>query len=218
MARLLLLLLLLPTLAFGADARRAGEIQLQAKDAYSKGNIDEAYRLAQRAISLEAGPSTWLAQQIRIEVLEERGQLEEAMTHLRAYLQIDGLFPEHQAWGAEAKGRIGSALKQVRAGRQARQGIGAGLAIGGVAPLGIGIGLLANYGVKTGAGGDADWYAGFLDAGIALTLVGGVMEGAGIGLIASGAAPPNVALRRAPRPSLALGPDGSFVLGLHGRF
>ncbi len=217
MARLLLLLLLLPSLAFGADARRAGEIQLQAKEAYTNGDVAEAYRLAQRAISLEAGPSTWLAQQIRIEVLEDRGQLEQAMTHLRTYLQIDGLFPEHKAWGSEAKGRIGGALRVVRTQRQARQGIGAGLAVGGGATLGVGIGLLANYGIKTGAGGNPDWYAGFLDAGLALTIAGGVLEGVGIALIASGAQP-QVALHRVPRPTLALLPDGSFVLGLHGRF
>ncbi len=210
---LLLLLLLVPTVASADDSRRAGEIQLQAKDAWDAGDAEEAWRLAQRAISLENGPSTWLAQQIRIEVLEERGQLEQALTHLQDYLALDGLFPEHRAWGEEAERRIGGAVARTRLARRSRRGVGIGLVAGGAVPLGVGIGLLGNYGSKVGAGGDPTWYAGFQDAGLVFLIAGGVTEGIGIALLASSAPPPG-----APRPVVSVAPDGSFVLGMHGRF
>ena len=124
------------------DSMRAGQIQVQAKEAWEAGNDKDALRLSNRAISLDPGASTWLAQQIRIEVLEGEGRLEEAMTHVRTYLRIDDLFPEHEAWGEEARDRIGSALAQANAllaERRTRVGVGAGLAVGGAVPLAIGV-------------------------------------------------------------------------------
>ena len=215
---LLLLVLALPTSAAAEDTRRAGEIQLQAREALDRGNEDEALRLARRAISLDDGPTTWLAQQIQVEILEARGLLDQAMDRLQDYLALDGLFPEHQAWGKEARQRIGAALSRQRASRAGRQGAGAALMVGGAVPLGIGIGFLGNYGQKTGGGGDPDLYGGFLDAGIGLTIAGALAEGVGIALVASTARRSTHAARPAPLPTLAVGPDGRFVLGLAGRF
>lgn len=206
-----------PALAASSeDAQRAGQIQVQAKEAWDERDGEEALRLATRAISLDPGAGTWLAQQIRVEVLEFRGALEEAMEHVEAYLALDGLFPEHVAWGEEAKARIGERLAVARGKtrlRRGRLGAGVGLAVGGAVPLGLGIGWMANYGAKTGAGLPKEDYLGFLDAGIALTAVGAVMEGVGVALIASGAGDGGVAVV----PSLGVGPDGVAV-GLSGRW
>jgi len=205
------------------DSMRAGQIQVQAKEAWEAGKDSEALRLASRAISLDPGATTWLAQQIRVEVLEEQGKLEEAMTHVRTYLRIDGLFPEHEAWGEEAKERIGEKLATINAAlaqRRARTGAGAGMAIGGAIPLAIGIGWLGNYGSKTGQGLPAEDYAGFLDGGAVMVGIGGVLEGVGIALIASGATKPAVASRPRIAPTLAASPgkDGRWSLGLTGRW
>ncbi|MCO4774145.1 MAG: hypothetical protein KDA24_29205, partial [Deltaproteobacteria bacterium] len=137
------------------DSQRAGQIQLQAREAWEDGKTDEALRLAQRAISLDDGAATWLAQQIRVEALEAQGRYDEAMGHLRRYLRLDDLFPEHVAWGKEAKDRIGpkyDAWLAEKKAREARRGIGVGTVVGGAVPLALGISWLANYGVKTGSG------------------------------------------------------------------
>ena len=231
-AALLASLLLLPFLAPGTawarpsaeDSLRAGQIQVQAKEAWEAGKDQDALRLANRAISLDPGPSTWLAQQIRIEVLEGDGKLEEAMTHVRTYLRIDGLFPEHEAWGEEARDRIGATLAATNAllqERRTRAGIGAGMAIGGAVPLAIGVGWLANYGSKSGQGLDPADYAGFLDGGAVMLGIGGVFEGVGIALIASGAGKPEgTASVPLVRPTFAARPgaDGRWSLGLTGRW
>ena len=204
------------------DAQRAGQIQVQAKDAWEAGKDDEALRLANRAISLDPGATTWLAQQIRIEVLEEQGKLEEAMTHVRTYLRIDGLFPEHEAWGEEARDRIGaelSAIQGLQAQRKARVGAGAALAVGGAVPLAIGVAWLGNYGSKTGQGLPSADYAGFLDGGAVMLGIGAVLEGVGIALIASGAgAPKGTASAARVVPTLAVGAHGEWALGLTGRW
>jgi len=215
---LLLLIVAAPAAAVADDSRRAGEIQLQAREALAEGDVDEALKLARRAISLDDGPTTWLAQQIQVEILEQRGNLEAAMTALRHYLDLDDLFPEHVEWGKEARQRIGSALARERRSRTGRQGAGAALMVGGAVPLGVGVGFLANYGSKTGAGGDPYLYQGFLDAGIGLTIAGAVAEGVGIALVASTARKPGQAARLAPVPTLAIGPDGGFAVGLTARF
>ena len=99
-------------------------------------------------------------------------------------------------------------------------GAGAGMAIGGAIPLAIGIGWLGNYGSKTGQGLPAEDYAGFLDGGAVMVGIGGVLEGVGIALIASGAAKPAVASRPRIAPTLAASPgkDGRWSLGLTGRW
>ena len=215
---LLLLLLALPSPATAKDARRAGEIQLQAREALDEGDAEDALRLARRAISLEAGPSTWLAQQIQIEILERRGSLEQAMGCVQDYLALDGLFPEHVVWGEEARRRLGDALARRRAQRTGRRGAGVALVVGGAAPLGIGVGFLANYGQQLGAGGAPELFGGFLDAGIALAMAGGVAEGVGIALAASaGQTPRRAGLARAA-PIVAFGLDGRVVVGLSARF
>lgn len=215
---LLLLLIALPAPAAANDSRRAGEIQLLAREALDQGNPEEALRLARRAISLEAGPTTWLAQQIQIEILEVRGNLEQAMGRLHDYLALDGLFPEHVAWGEEARLRIGDALARQRTRRSGRRGAGVALIVGGAAPLGIGVGFLANYGQKTGAGGAPELYGGFLDAGLALTIAGSVAEGLGIALAASTAPRPGQAGLLRPAPTLVVSSEGRVVLGLTARF
>ncbi len=206
---------LLASPAWAGDARRAGEIQRQAEQALSNGDRDEALKLAQRAISLEAGPSTWLAQQIRVEILEGRGELSQAMRHLRDYLAIDGLFPEHRAWGEEARGRITKKLGVIERAGSTRKGVGIALVGGGALPLGLGIASLANYGDKVAAGNNPIAYEGYLDAGVAAIVVGGIMEGVGIALIASGGAKDGLA--RAPMPWL-VADNQRVVLGLSGRF
>ena len=206
------------------DSLRAGQIQVQAKEAWEAGKDQEALRLANRAISLDPGASTWRAQQIRSEALEGAGKLEEAMTHVRTYLRIDGLFPEHEAWGEEARDRIGSTLAAANAllrERRTRAGVGAGMAIGGAVPLGIGIAWLANYGSKTSQGLPPTDYEGFLDGGAVMVGIGGVLEGVGIALIASGAGQPK-GTASAPTvvPTFAASPgaDGNWSLGLTGRW
>lgn len=191
MSRLLLLLLLLPGLAFAQasdDTVRAGQIQVQAREAFEAGELDDALRLANRAIALDSGPSTWLGQQIRVEVLEQQGQLEQAMTHLEAYLALDGLFPEHLAWGDEARGRLRGALRDAgqrnaALEQQARTqtGVGIGLLVGGAVPLAIGVGHAVNYGVQ---GGNPDTHGGWLDSGLVLIGVGAGLEVAGALLVA----------------------------------
>jgi len=207
--------------ASSEDAQRAGQIQLQAKDAWDAGKTAEALRLAQRAISLDDGAATWLAQQIRIEALEEQGRYEEAMGHLRRYLRLDDLFPEHVAWGKEAKARIGpkyDAWLAAKKQREARRGIGAGLAIGGAVPLALGAGWLANYGIKTGSGLPKEDYEGFVDGGVAMLIAGGVMEGIGIALIASSADGPATAGIQ-PQAHLVVAPaPGGMSVGLTGRW
>ena len=215
---LILLVLVLPAPAAADDSRRAGEIQLQAREALDEGETDRALELARRAISLDDGPTTWLAQQIQVEVLEQRAQLEAAMTALGDYLELQGLFPEHVAWGEEARDRIGAALTRQRRSRAGRQGAGAALMVGGAVPLGVGLGFLANHGSKTATGGDPDLYGGFLDAGLALTLGGAVAEGLGIALLASTARRPGHAARVVAAPAVAVDADGGVVLGLAGRF
>ena len=107
MRALILALLLLPSLAMANDdARRAGQLQTQAQEAFDGGELEQAMRLAKQAILLNSGPGTWLAQQIRIEVLEKQGRLRDAMGFLEDYMALDGLFPEHVAWGREARGRL----------------------------------------------------------------------------------------------------------------
>ncbi len=212
---LLSLLSLLAGPAWAGDERRAGEIQRQAKDALAAGDADEALRLAERAISLEDGPSTWLAQQIRIEILEDRGDLGGAMKHLRAYLEIDGLFPEHRAWGEEARKRLGAKLDAVEQARGVRRGVGGALLGVGAVPLGLGIASLANYGDKTAAGNPAIAYEGYLDAGVVGLVVGGAMEGVGAALLASTAGRGGVA--SAPLPWAVADAD-RVLLGLSGRF
>ncbi len=146
------------------------------------------------------------------------------MTHVRTYLRIDGLFPEHEAWGEEARDRIGSTLAATNAlleERRARAGVGAGLAIGGAIPLGIGIGWLANYGSKTAQELDPEDYEGFLDGGAVMVGIGGVLEGVGIALIASGAGKPKgTASRPSVVPTFAATPgaNGRWSLGLTGRW
>ena len=211
----LLLLLLLASPAWAGDERRAGEIQRQAKEALADGNVDEALRLAQRAISIEAGPSTWLAQQIRIEILEDRGELTDAMRHLRDYLEIDGLFAEHEAWGKEARARLRDKLAVMEQGRGSRRGVGIALVGAGAVPLALGIASLAQYGSKTSAGNAPTAYEGFLDAGVVGLVVGGALEGVGIALLASGASRNGRAT--APVPWLVADRDG-LILGVAGRF
>ncbi len=184
---LLLLSALLPVAAFAADSDevRASQIQAEAKDAFDAGDTDKALRLAGRAIALDSGPATWLARQLRIEILEDRGELTEAADHLAEYLSLEGLFPEHRAWGEEAEERIEGKLAAVAEGARrtadVQRGAGIGLIVGGVVPLGIGVGFLAQYGSKTSdplfEGG---WFDGFLDGGIALTATGAGLLVAGI--------------------------------------
>ncbi len=203
MIRLLLLLLLLPGLAFAQasdDTVRAGQIQVQAREAFEAGKLDDALRLASRAIALDSGPSTWLGQQIRVEVLEKQGQLETAMGYLDDYLALDGLFPEHIAWGEETRDRLRGALRSAGARnaaieqrRQTQTGVGIGLLVGGAIPLAIGIGHAANYGVQ---GGVPETHGGWLDSGLVLIGVGAGMEIAGALLAAT--APRGAAVTIAP--------------------
>ena len=186
---LVLTLLLAPTLALANDdARRAGHLQSQAQEAYDGGQLDQAMRLAKQAILLNAGPGTWLAQQIRIEVLERQGHIEEAMTFLEDYMGLDGLFPEHVAWGRETRGRLSGRLivaaaeaERAAEGTQIRRGVGVGFLVGGAVPLATGIGFLANYGRL---GGQAQ-YDGWAQAGGALLAVGIAAEATGAILLAS---------------------------------
>ncbi len=212
-AVLLLLALLLPTTASADDdARRAGQLQTQSQEAFDAGQLDQAMRYAQQAILLNSGPGTWLAQQIRIEVLERKGQIRDAIGYLEDYMALDGLFPEHVAWGREARGRLDGRLivaeaeaARAREGLQVRRGVGIGCLVGGAAPLATGVGFLANFASK----GGGPEYGGWAQAGGALVAVGAAAEVVGAVLVATTASPPPVALVPAP---LA---DG-FALALSG--
>jgi hypothetical protein len=210
-----LLVLLMAAPAWAGDARRAGELQQQAKDALDDGDAEEALRLAQRAISIEAGPSTWLAQQIRIEILEGSGAYTEALRHLRSYMDIDGLFPEHRAWGKETRNRLRAEQERIERMAAGRRGAGIAMVGVGAVPLVLGIASLANYGDKTSGNVDPAPYEGYLDAGVAALVVGGVLEGVGIALLASSASPSGMAL--APTPWMIADKD-AVVFGLAGRF
>jgi tetratricopeptide (TPR) repeat protein len=224
MSRFLILFLLAFGLASTAaaaspeESRRAGQIQVQAKEALDGGDANEALKLANRAIALDDGPGTWLAQQLRVEILERRGDYEAAMTHLRDYLRLDGLFPEHRSWGEEAKSRLGRKLANrdaVSAARKTRRGVGIGLLAGGAVPLGIGLGFVGNFAAQ---GGDPAQSGGWLDSGLALVGVGAGLEIAGAVLVATSAEP-----KRRAALGIDFGPrlasaGGGWRVGLHGRW
>ncbi len=168
---------------------RAGQVQVQADEAFARGELDEALRLATRAVELDPGPSTWLAKQIRIEVLEQQGELVAALGFVDAYLAVEGLFPEHVAWGEEARGRLEASLsgqadeeEALERSRRARTAIGTGLVVGGAFPLAIGVSFLGNFGFN---GSDVEHYGGWLDSGLVLLGVGVGLEVAGIAVLAS---------------------------------
>ena len=173
---------------------------MQADEAFRAGRFEDALTLAGRAIGLDPGATTWLAQQIRIDVLERQERFEEAMVFLRDYLALQGLFPEHRAWGQEAEARIAAVLEARRAREQelrrkvrGRRGAGIGLVIGGAAPLGVGVGFAINFGHN---GGDIEKYGGWLDSGLVLMMVGTGLEVFGLVLVLSEADPAGaVALR-----------------------
>ncbi len=202
MARALLLLLgglLLAAPARADDAARAGELQRDALEALEAGDDTAALRLAEDAILLNAGPATWLARQVQIEALERLGRIDDALEALQGYMALDGLFPEHVAWGREVRGRlegrrIVADAEAQRAGEQARirRGLGVGLLVGGAAPTVVGVGFLANYGRL---GGDPARYGGWGEAGGGLLAAGLAVEAVGVILLASsgGAAPVAVA-------------------------
>jgi|GEM_PF-1579075 len=223
------LLLALPAAAATPeDSARVGQIQSQAKDAWDAGDVDGALKLANRAISLDPGPATWLSQQIRIEAFEKRGNLEGAMGYLQDYLTLDGLFPEHLAWGKEARARLGQSLQAQRAqlqqGVNARRGAGIGLIAGGVVPLGLGVAWIANYAAQPGTAAEkAGTHGGFLDAGAALTGIGAAVDVAGIILVATAKAPGGQASAPGSGPTFALAPsvqpiEGGVAVGLGGRW
>ena len=212
-----LLLLLLPSLAAaGDDARRAGQRQSQAQEAFDAGNLDQAMRLAKQAIVLNAGPGTWLAQQIRIEVLEKQGAYRDARGYLEDYMSLDGLFPEHVAWGRETRGRLEGRLivaeaaeARDREGQQVRRGLGIGLLVGGAVPLATGIGFLANYG-RLGA---EPQYAGWGQAGGGLLALGAALEAVGAVLVATSAPAPRLVLLPTPLPDGGLAFTVTLPLG-----
>lgn len=221
------------------DSQRAGEIQIQAEQAWRDGRLDDALRLAARAAGLDPGPSTWLAQQIRIEVLEKQGLLRQAREHLGSYMALEGLFAEHRDWGREVGERLDQELERRRVAaavleqaRLRRRGVGIGLMVGGVVPLGLGLGFLGNYAWQ---GADPALSGGWRDCAAVLFGAALVMEGIGIALAVS------ASKRRATRsggrasrleevapargrsaPSLAAGlvpaRAGGLVLGVAGRF
>ncbi len=166
-----------------ADTLRAGQLQAMAREAVDGGDEERALQLATRAADLDPGPTTWLAQQIRIEILERRGQLDEASEFLERYLALDGLFTEHRAWGHEVAGRISAARVARDADAAAlyealvaRRRAGIALAAGGAAAAGIGVGFLVNFHHQ---GADPAHSGGWQDAGL-------VLSGVGAGLIVPG--------------------------------
>jgi tetratricopeptide (TPR) repeat protein len=219
-----LLALLLATPAVGQepsqDTLRAGQVQVQADEAFRAGRYDDALTLAGRAISLDPAATTWLAQQIRVEVLERQERYDEAMAFLRDYLALEGLFPEHRAWGQEAEARIGGVLEQrrardaeVKAKVTGRRGAGIGLMVGGAIPLGVGIGFAANFGHN---GADVQRYGGWLDSGLVLVGVGTALEVFGLVLVLT--ADPKDGGGVALRPLIAGPGGGANGLMLEGTF
>lgn len=170
------------------DPARAAQIQEQAKEALDADQYVDAARLAARAVGLDPSLSTWLARQVRIEALEALGRYEEALTHIEEYLDLDGLFAEHRSWGKESRQRIRDALVAASAAgaAKAQRGAGVGLLVGGAAPLGVGLGFLANYGRL---GGDFQTYGGWAQSGAVLLGVGVALEAVGLILVAT-AGPP----------------------------
>ena len=195
------LLLAGPALA-DDDARRAGRLQLEAKAAFEEGALDEALLLARRAIDLAPGPESWLARQIQVESLERLGRIDDALDAVEAYMAVDGLFPEHESWGREARGRLeGKRLvaeaetRRITEQARARRGVGIGLVIGGAAPTVTGVSLLVNYGRL---GGDWADYGGWAQAGAAFLAVGLAVEVAGVILAATAGRSRGVALAPVP--------------------
>lgn len=186
---------------------------MQADEAHRAGRFEDALTLAGRAISLDPGATTWLAQQIRVEVLERQERYDEAMGFLREYLALEGLFPEHRAWGQEAEVRIGAVLdaRRVREGEliarvRGRRGGGIGLAIGGAVPLGVGVGFAVNFGHN---GGDVERYGGWLDSGLVLIGVGAALEVFGLVLVLTSDQAPSSQVALVPTPG-GLTLRGSF--------
>ena len=97
-----------------ADPVRAAQIQEEAREALEADRYADAVRLAGRAVDMDPSLSTWLARQVRIEALEALGRYEEALTHVEEYLDLDGLFAEHRAWGKEARERLRDAISASR--------------------------------------------------------------------------------------------------------
>lgn len=165
------------------DPERAAQIQEQAQEALNQRHYEDAARLAGRAVDLDPSLSTWLARQIQIEALEGLGRLDDGLTLVEQYLDLDGLFAEHRSWGKDTRLRLRTRIDRRAQDklRTGRRGLGVGLVIGGAAPLGAGIALLANYGRL---GGDFDQYGGWVQAGavslgvgLALDVVGFLVLG-----------------------------------------
>lgn len=199
------------------ETLRAGQVQVRADEARQAGRLDEALDLASEAIGLDPGATTWLAQQIRIEILEESGRPEEAMTCLLAYVALEGLFPEHRTWGDEAIARIGARLAERTARREevrrrlaGRRVAGGALMAFGAAPIGVGAGFVGNFAWN---GSDVVDYGGWLDCGLVLVGVGAAIEVSGVVVALAGEkdAVPPVALGLIPAP------DGAVLLA-GGRF
>jgi hypothetical protein len=81
-----------PQLALSAepsgDTLRAGQLQAMAREAFGAAQENRALSLAQRALDLNPGPPPWLAQQIRLEILERWGSLDDVSKHLPEYLPV----------------------------------------------------------------------------------------------------------------------------------
>ncbi len=203
-----------PATAAERLGERAGELQLAADRALRSGDSRLAASLAAQALALDGGPASWLAWQVRIDALERMGRLGAALDAAKEYLALDGLFPEHRAWGIEARGRLRSHLGDVRASRRVvggeperRRGAGVVLVLTALAPLGVGVASVANF---VHQGNDVEISGGWLDLGAPLIVAGAAVEIAGIVLLASsGPAPPRSAAILLPVP-------GGLVLA--GRF
>jgi hypothetical protein len=150
-----------------------------AREALDEGDEQRALNLAQRAVDLDPGPTTWLAQQIRVEILERKGELDRAQGYLDAYLALPGLFTEHRAWGEEVWSRLAAS----RASRDAvlaaegralltRRRVGIGLLLAGVAEQGVGAGFLINFHHQ---GADPAHSGGWQDTGLILSGVGAAL-------------------------------------------
>lgn len=209
----------------------AAQFQMSAIEAMTAGDWDAAEDRARAALSVEASVRTSQARLVLARALEQKGDVRGALAELNILLAME-LLPQHRQKAEEAQGRLeprsGPALipppepppMLTPSPEPDRKALGIALAVGGAAPVGLGITFIgfdahfASQGIESG--GWAILGASLLGAGIALEVIGVhliLTEKEQLG------GPTASRLRWTPSAGLAVTPEAtSLQLGVFGRW